>query len=508
MLSTTGRMSYGEQLARAARIRPQGVAFLIGDETRTYAELDDRASRVAGALRDLGVGRGDRVALFLSNQPAFVEAFFAVCRLGAVVVPVNFRLVAAELACILRDSGSRVLIADGTAGETVTTARTPDLTVVLTGDTRLPVCLPYAALTGDPVTDVDVPESEPLCILYTSGTTGEPKGAVLTHHNLVMQTVARIIAQRMGDAEEVWLSGFQLHHIGGLSSLLVSLMLRGRFISLRPGTTAEEIAEILVRERVTTCSLTPTHWADVCRLPDVAERDVALRRISWGSMTSTPGLLDRMGEVFGDIEIYNLFGQTETASVTCTLSGAQARANCGSVGRPILNVELRIVDDEMNDVPRGEVGEIVYRSPMVMREYWNKPEATAEAFTGGWFHSGDLARRDHDGLIWIVDRKKDMIVSGGENIYCAEVEAAVSEHPGVAEVAVVGVPHERWGETPCAVIVPADPARPPRLDEVVAHCATRLASYKKPTAVRVISALPRNANGKVQKFRLRAEAAD
>jgi len=500
MLATTGRMSYGAQLARAARIDPRGVAFQIGDETRTYAELDDRASRVAGALRDLGVGRGDRVALFLTNQPAFVEAFFAVARLGAVVVPVNFRLVAAELAYILDDSGSRVLIADGTAADTVAAAARAGVTVVLTGED-------YDALAGDPVTDVDVPESDPLCILYTSGTTGRPKGAVLTHHALVMQTVARIIAQRMGDAGEVWLSGFQLHHIGGLSSLLVSVMLRGRFISLRPGTTAAEIAGILVRDRVTTCSLTPTHWAEVCRLPDVAGRDFALRRISWGSMASTPGLLERMGEVFGDIDIYNLFGQTETASVTCTLSGPEARANRGSAGRPILNVELRIVDDDMADVGPGQVGEIVYRGPTVMREYWRKPDATAAAFAGGWFHSGDLARRDDDGLIWIVDRKKDMIVSGGENIYCAEVEAVLSEHPEVAEVAVVGVPHERWGETPCAVVVPADPERPPGLDELVAHCATRLASYKKPTAVRIVGELPRNANGKVQKFRLRAETA-
>jgi acyl-CoA synthetase (AMP-forming)/AMP-acid ligase II len=213
-----------------------------------------------------------------------------------------------------------------------------------------------------------------------------------------------------------------------------------------------------------------------------------------------------MADSFPGVPNFNMFGQTEMSSVTCVLRGEDAIRKMGSVGTPIINVEARIVDEEMTDVPVGLVGEIVYRGPTVMREYWRNPEATAEAFAGGWFHSGDLCRMDDDGFITVVDRAKDMIVSGGENIYCAEVEAAIDAHPKVAEVAVVGVPHETWVETPRAVVVPVDPADPPTLEEIVEHCRTRLASYKKPTSLVVLDELPRTASGKVQKFRLRTAA--
>jgi acyl-CoA synthetase (AMP-forming)/AMP-acid ligase II len=210
-----------------------------------------------------------------------------------------------------------------------------------------------------------------------------------------------------------------------------------------------------------------------------------------------------MADTFPGVPNYNMFGQTEMSSVTCVLRGEDAIRKMGSVGRPIVNVEARIVDEEMNDVPAGEAGEIVYRGPTVMRGYWNKPEADAEAFAGGWFHSGDLCVADDEGFITVVDRAKDMIISGGENIYCAEVEAAVDAHPKVAEVAVIGVPHEKWVQTPQAVIVPVDPADPPGQAEITEHCRQHIASYKKPTSVRIVDALPRNAVGKVQKFKLR-----
>jgi fatty-acyl-CoA synthase/long-chain acyl-CoA synthetase len=193
--------------------------------------------------------------------------------------------------------------------------------------------------------------------------------------------------------------------------------------------------------------------------------------------------------------------------VTTLLRGEDSVRKIGSVGTPMLNVEVRVVDELMNDVPRGEVGEIVYRSPMVMKEYWGKPAETAEAFAGGWFHSGDLVREDEEGYLYVVDRKKDMIISGGENIYCAEVEAAIDSQPKVAEVAVIGIPHPTWGQTPLAVVVPADPADPPTQQEIIEHCRTLIASYKKPTSVVITHALPRNASGKVQKFRLREQFA-
>jgi fatty-acyl-CoA synthase/long-chain acyl-CoA synthetase len=211
-----------------------------------------------------------------------------------------------------------------------------------------------------------------------------------------------------------------------------------------------------------------------------------------------------MIESFPNAQVITAFGQTECSPVTCYLRGEEALRKIGSVGTPMLNVEVRVVDDEMNDVPRGEVGEIVYRGPLVMKEYWNKPEATAEAFAGGWFHSGDLVREDEDGYYYVVDRKKDMIISGGENIYCAEVENALAAHPKIAEVALIGVPDPKWGETPLAVVVAKHPADPPTGSELDEHCRERLAGYKRPRLLSLIEALPRNASGKVLKADLRA----
>jgi fatty-acyl-CoA synthase len=210
-----------------------------------------------------------------------------------------------------------------------------------------------------------------------------------------------------------------------------------------------------------------------------------------------------MAATFPGVANVATFGQTEMSPVTCVLDGDDALRKIGSVGRPVPANAVRIVDEEMNDVRQGEVGEIVYRGPNLMSGYWNKPEATAEAFEGGWFHSGDLVREDADGFLYVVDRKKDMIISGGENIYCAEVENVLAAHPAVADVAVVAAPHERWGETPVAVVVAADPAAPPTLDDLADWCRTRLASYKKPTQLLLLDALPRNASGKVLKPVLR-----
>jgi fatty-acyl-CoA synthase/long-chain acyl-CoA synthetase len=216
-----------------------------------------------------------------------------------------------------------------------------------------------------------------------------------------------------------------------------------------------------------------------------------------------------MIETFPGAEVVTAFGQTECSPVTCYLRGEDSIRKIGSIGTPMLNVEVRVVDEEMNDVAQGQIGEIVYRGPMVMREYWNNPEATAEAFAGGWFHSGDLVREDEDGYYYVVDRKKDMIISGGENIYCAEVENVLAGHPKIADVALIGIPDPRWGETPLAVLVPADPADPPTAEEVQRFSRTHLASYKCPREIALVPELPRNASGKVLKTELRtAYAAD
>ena len=242
-----------------------------------------------------------------------------------------------------------------------------------------------------------------------------------------------------------------------------------------------------------------------CALPGLADRDLSrLRRLSWGAAPASTTLLRTMIDTFPQAQVITAFGQTECSPVTCLLRGEDSITKIGSIGTPMLNVEVRVVDDEMNDVPQGEVGEIVYRGPLVMRGYWNKPEETAAAFEGGWFHSGDLVRADEDGYMYVVDRKKDMIISGGENIYCAEVENVLAAHPKIGEVALIGVPDARYGEAPLAVVAPRDPADPPTAAEIIAFTRERLAAYKCPRDIELVDALPRNPSGKVLKTQLRA----
>jgi fatty-acyl-CoA synthase len=263
--------------------------------------------------------------------------------------------------------------------------------------------------------------------------------------------------------------------------------------------------ETMEAERVTSVFLVPAQWHLLCEDASLASRDLsALKTMSWGAAPATTPLLTRMAEAFPGVTNVAVFGQTEMSPVTCALSGEDALCKIGSVGKPVSIVAARVVDDDMKDVPPGEVGEIVYRGPSVMAGYWQNAQATAEAFRGGWFHSGDLVRADEEGFLFVVDRKKDMIITGGENVYCAEVENALSAHPSVAELAVIGAPHERWGETPVAVAVLA-PGVSLTLDELRDWGTARLARYKLPTVLRIVDALPRNASGKVMKTALRQE---
>ncbi len=511
-------MSHGEQLARVARKQPDKVAYRFRDESRTFAQLDERVSRLANALAERGIGGGDRVATLTMNCIEMVETYLACGRLGAICVPINFRLVADEVTYIAQDSGSTALVVDAglasLAGEV--RSRTPGIGVcfVLGDDAEKagPGAELYEAALAkaspmDP--QIDVNEHDRAFIMYTSGTTGRPKGAVLSHFNLLMNTVTMLTAMGINGEDEVWLSGLPLFHIGGLNGILPYLMLGGTAVILPSGQfDAAEVVDMLEREQITGCYFVPTQWKAICEVPGVKDRKLSLRRISWGASVAPPSVLQVMAETFPVVPTYNAFGQTEMSSVTCVLKGADAIRKMGSVGRAVPLVEARIVDDEMNDVGVDAPGEIVYRAPTVLQEYWNNPEATAEAFSGGWFHSGDLCRLDEEGFIYVVDRKKDMIVSGGENIYCAEVEAIIDAHPKVREVALIGVPHERWVETPRAIVAPVDPADPPTEAEIVAWCQGRLASYKKPTSVVIVEALPRNASGKVLKTSLRAEYTD
>jgi fatty-acyl-CoA synthase len=504
-------MTASDQLARHARKSPDWCAVRDGDTSRTYRELDERVSRLANALRVRGVHRGSRVAVLSLNRIEVLETYLATARLGAIGVPLNFRLAAAELAYQLNDSGAVAVVADTACARMFEVARwhTDALKAVLFvgGAEPSPGSEDYdgaMAEASPEFAEVVVDEQDPAYIMYTSGTTGRPKGAVLTHYNLMLHAFSSAVHLGAAANDRVFLSGGPLFHIAGLSAYLMCLQPGGKFVIMPSGGfDAAATVDLLERERVTRCFFVPSQWQAICDVPGLAQRDLALRRISWGAAPASVTLLRNMIETFPYAEIMTAFGQTECSPVTCYLQGADAIRKIGSVGTPMLNVEVRVVDDEMNEVPQGAIGEIVYRGPTVMKEYWNKPEETIEAFTGGWFHSGDLVRQDEDGYFYVVDRKKDMIISGGENIYCAEVENVIAGHPDVADVALIGAAHPKWGETPVAVIVPKDLNEPPTATDIGLYSRARLAAYKCPREVALIGALPRNPSGKVLKNELR-----
>lgn len=501
-------ITLSDVLTRHALVRPHACAFVDPKRRVTFGELDERVTRLANALATRGVRSGDRVAVIGYNSIELVESWLAALRLGAIAVPVNFRLVAEEIAYLLADSGAAAVIVDAALEPTVAQVRSslPALLTVLTIGPDLEQILSGAE---PDVPHIAVGDDAPAFIMYTSGTTGFPKGAVLTHRNLYLHAYSSIATVGHRSDDTCWMAVAPLFHTAGASGMLPMFLTGGTsVITPSGGFDPDAIMSTIVDEHVTSCWMTPTQWQSVFALPDLASRDVSrLRRVWWGAAPASTPLLRKMVDTFDNAEIIAAFGQTECSPITCLLRGEDSIRKIGSVGIPMLNVEIRIVDDEMNDVARGEVGEIVYLGPLVMKEYWNKATETAEAFRGGWFHSGDLVRQDAEGYVYVVDRKKDMIISGGENIYSAEVENVVAAHHKVAEVAVIGVPHPKWGEIPIAVVVPRETSDPPTDAEIEAHCRAHLAHYKRPQHISIVDALPRNPGGKVLKGKLRDEHA-
>ena len=487
-----------ELIGRACRSRPDHPAVVFGDDVLTHAELHDRAARLASVLAAGGVQPGDRVALLLHNRIEFVEALLACHRLAAVAVPINFRLASDEIDYIVGDSGAVALITDapGVGAE---------VRMVLEVGAEYDDAV--ASAPPRPRTS-ELLDDDVALMCYTSGTTGRPKGALLTHRNLVASTLSWIHEMRAGQ-DDVWLSGQPLFHIGGINGLLPFLVL-GATVIITPSTTFDPDAMLGLIEAhaVTMCIFVPTQWAAVCASDAVLRVDPDQLRVAmWGASSAPRQILEAMERAFPRAAIVSAYGQTEMSGATTLLMGPDSTRKMGSVGKPMLGVELRVVDGDLRDVPADHVGEVVYRGPNVMAGYHAQPEATREAFAGEWFHSGDLARFDEEGYLWLVDRKKDMIISGGENVYPAEVERVLLDHPAVAEAAVIGVPHPRWVETPVAFVVPRGPVDPEE-GELIAHCRRYLAGYKKPSAILVVQELPRNAAGKVLKRDLRETYSD
>ncbi|BBX19293.1 long-chain fatty acid--CoA ligase [Mycolicibacterium duvalii] len=510
------RQNWTNQLARHVLMQPGATALRFLGRTITWADLDRRVNALAADLHRRGVGFGDRVLILMLNRPEFIESFLAVNKLGAIAVPVNFRMTPPEIAFLVSDCQARVVITESVLTKVATGVRElePTLaTVIVAGGGTEEDVLDYEQVVADSDGDcpaVDIPNESPALIMYTSGTTGRPKGAVLTHANLAGQALTFLFTSGADLNHDVGFVGVPLFHIAGIGNMIPGLLL-GRPTVLYPLGAFEpgELLDVLEAEQVTGIFLVPAQWQAVCAAQRAKPRALRLRTLSWGAAPASDTLLREMAETFPGAQILAAFGQTEMSPVTCMLLGEDAIRKLGSVGKVIPTVSARIVDDEMNDVPIGQVGEIVYRAPTLMAGYWNNPEATAEAFAGGWFHSGDLVRQDDEGYIWVVDRKKDMIISGGENIYCAEVENVLAAHPDIVEVAVIGRADPKWGEVPLAVVVVRSSlgvgsGAPLGLADLDEFLTSRLARYKHPKALEVVDALPRNPAGKVLKTELRA----
>jgi fatty-acyl-CoA synthase len=501
------RQNWTNQLARHALMQPDATALRFLGHTTTWGELDRRVTALAGALSRRGVGFGDRVLILMLNRTEVIESFLAANKLGAIAVPVNFRMTPPEIAFLVSDCQARVVITEAVLAKVATAVRGIDPTletVVVAGGTDDEV-IGYDDLIsepGDAPQPVDIPDDSPALIMYTSGTTGRPKGAVLTHNNIAGQAMTNLFTVSPDINHDVGFIGVPLFHIAGIGNAISGLLLGLPTVlyplgAFDPGA----LLDVLAAEKVTSIFLVPAQWQAVCAAQRANPRELRLRVLSWGAAPASDSLLRDMSELFPGTQIYAAFGQTEMSPVTCMLLAQDAIRKLGSVGKVIPTVAARVVDDNMNDVPVGQVGEIVYRAPTLMAGYWNNPKATAEAFAGGWFHSGDLVRQDEEGYVWVVDRKKDMIISGGENIYCAEVENVLAGHPAIVEVAVVGRPDERWGEVPVAVAAVHTDLDLGDLDQFLTE---RLARYKHPKALEIVDALPRNPAGKVLKTELRA----
>jgi fatty-acyl-CoA synthase len=506
------RQNWTNQLARHALMQPNATALRFLGHTTTWGELDRRVTALAGSLSRRGVGFGDRVLILMLNRTEFIESFLAANRLGAIAVPVNFRMTPPEIAFLVSDCQARVMITEAVLANVVTSVCGIDPTletVVVAGAGTDDEVIGYDDLIsepGDVPEPVDIPNDSPALIMYTSGTTGRPKGAVLTHNNIAGQAMTNLFTVSPDINHDVGFIGVPLFHIAGIGNTFSGLLL-GLPTVLYPVGAFDPgaLLDVLAAEKVTSMFLVPAQWQAVCAAQRANPRELQLRVLSWGAAPASDTLLRDMSELFPGTQIYAAFGQTEMSPVTCMLLAQDAIRKLGSVGKVIPTVAARVVDDNMNDVPVGQVGEIVYRAPTLMSGYWNNPKATAEAFAGGWFHSGDLVRQDEEGYVWVVDRKKDMIISGGENIYCAEVENVLAGHPAIVEVAVIGRADEKWGEVPVAIVaLGAGSDESFDLGDLDQFLTERLARYKHPKALRIVDALPRNPAGKVLKTELRA----
>ena len=501
-------INVGDWIRKWSSLQPHKTALIFEDRPFTYQEVTLRTNQLCHFLLDRGVEKGDRVSVLLYNCHQYLEVFFALSKIGALLVPLNWRLAEPELEFILKDSGTRMIIFDPEFEETVATVR-PHLSLSDRDyiGIRSP-CPPWAedyekGLLEFPSKEPQLPcpagGEDPHILMYTSGTTGIPKGAVLSHRKTFFNVLNADMFYHL-TPKDIMMVSRPLFHSGGLLVEAAPVLYKGGTLILKKRFRSREILETIQKYRVTLLEMAATVYQFILQECDLRQYDLSSIRGYFTGGERVPRAM--LEEYYGKgITLSQIFGQTEASTITF-LPPADAAVKIGSVGLPVFHGEVRIVDKKGKEVGPGEIGEIIVKGPTVMSGYWNRPELTAETIRDGWLHTGDLARMDGEGYIYIVDREKDMYISGGENVYPAEVEKVLHTHPKIFDAGVVGIPDERWGEVGKAFIV-LKPGETMSNGEVFEFLTGRMAKYKIPKYVEYVEELPKTASGKIQKFILK-----
>lgn len=500
-------------LHRSLQLNPERIATTFRGRQRTYRQVADRVARLASGLRELGMGVDDRVGMLALNSDRYMEFMLSVWWGGGVLNPVNIRWSVPEIVYSLDDCDTRILFVDDhflSMVEAITaTAKYPPL-LIHVGDGPAPEgLLSFEQLISDsqPMRDVNRGGDDMAAIMYTGGTTGLPKGVIQTHLNLWSSAIMRM-AEHPILRNSTTLHVAPMFHTASMARVVFQLV-SGEASCFIPAFEPLEMLQTLERERVTETLLVPTMLQALLMHPEFSHFDLrSLKRIAYGASPIALAVLERAIDTLPDCEFMHAYGMTETSPVIClnphANHGPEGRVSglVRSVGRALLGIDLRIVDEHDQEVPRGTVGEIILRGPNVMKGYWNRPQETAHTLRGGWMHTGDGGYMDEQGYVFIVDRLKDMIVSGGENIFSAEVENVIARHPAIAMSAVIGVPNDKWGEAVHAVVV-LKPGSEVSETQLIEHCRAHIAGYKCPKTVAFVSGLPLSAAGKILKRELR-----
>ena len=503
----------GLLLSKRAQLNPGREAYVDSQSglRLSFSELNSRCNQLANGLLELGIQKGDRVAIMMMNSAEFFESYFAIAKIGGVVVPLNWRLVADELEFILKDSGSTTLLFGDEFLDLVTDLNSrgekTDIRNWLhssESDSESHFSVDYEQMR-QAQSAIEPPiigrDDDLLYIMYTSGTTGLPKGVVHTHTTTIWALITFMATADVHDGDR-YLAALPMFHVGSLTPITLNVYAGSTSVVMREFDPVRAW-ELFSEEKITSSLLVPAMLNFMIQVPDLGRFDhSSVRWIQSGASPLPVSLIQQYAGL--GIDIHQIYGLTESCGPACLITGDDAIAKIGSTGLAFFNTEVRIVLEDGGDAPVGEQGEVWVRGKHIMKEYWNRPEATAETITqDGWLRTGDVATIDADGYIYIQDRIKDMIISGGENVYPAEIENVILSHPEVAEVAVIGQPSERWGESPFAVVVRKSEALTE--DEVLSFCDGKLARFKLPRAAVFIDLIPRNANGKVLKRLLREE---